>query len=222
MILEAENIHKTFRGPTPFQVLKGVSLQVNRGESVAIMGRSGEGKSTLLSILGTLDEPDQGNLKIGGLPASSSLLNEIRSKNVGFIFQSFHLMQDFTVLENILMPAKIARVPCGKGSEAYNRALSLIERVGLGDHTHQLAKLLSGGEKQRVAIARALCNDPDIIMADEPSGNLDLANAQSIHDLLITLVKEEGKSLILVTHSPELARMCDRVYVLQEGKLLMA
>lgn len=219
MILEAEDIHKTFQGPPPFSVLKGVNLQVGRGESVAIMGRSGEGKSTLLHILGTLDTPDKGQVIIGGKQAFSSSLNSIRSHQIGFIFQSFHLLQDLSVLENVLMPAMIARLPCGKGSPAYKRALALIERVGLGEHAHQLAKLLSGGEKQRAAIARALCNDPEIILADEPSGNLDLANAKIIHDLLINMVKEEGRSLILVTHSPELASMCDRVYSLQQGVL---
>ena len=183
------------------------------------MGRSGEGKSTLLQILGTLDQPDQGNIKIGGQPISTSTLNRIRSENIGFIFQSFYLLQDFTVLENLLMPARIARVPCGKGSEAYQRAMALLERVEMGEHAHKLAKLLSGGEKQRVAIARALCNDPDILLADEPTGNLDYTTAELIHNLLLSLVKEDGKTLILVTHNQELANLCDRQFILRDGTL---
>jgi len=219
MILEADKIFKTYPGPIPSPILKGISLNVNRGESIAIMGRSGEGKSTLLQILGTLDQPDQGNIKIGGQPISTSTLNRIRSENIGFIFQSFYLLQDFTVLENLLMPARIARVPCGKGSEAYQRAMALLERVEMGEHAHKLAKLLSGGEKQRVAIARALCNDPDILLADEPTGNLDYTTAELIHNLLLSLVKEDGKTLILVTHNQELANLCDRQFILRDGTL---
>jgi len=220
MILEADGVHKTYSGPTPSHVLRGVNLALGRGESIAIMGRSGEGKSTLLQILGTLDLPDHGSVKISGQQVVSSLLDQIRSKDIGFIFQSFYLLQDFTVLENLLMPAKIARIPCGRGSEAYNRAMALLERVGMVEHTHQLAKQLSGGEKQRVAIARALCNDPGLILADEPTGNLDYTTADSIHELLMSLVKEDGKSLVIVTHNQELADMCDRQYVLREGLLV--
>jgi len=222
MILDAQEIHKTYPGPTPNPVLKGVSLSLDPGESVAIMGRSGEGKSTLLQILGTLDLPDQGLVKIGGQPVAPSHLDQIRSQSIGFIFQSFYLLQDFTVLENLLMPAKIARMPCGRGSDAYLRATALLERVGMAEYAHQLAKQLSGGEKQRVALARALCNDPGLIMADEPTGNLDYTTAESIHKLLMSLVKEDGKALIIVTHNQELADMCDRQYILRDGKLLQA
>jgi len=219
MILEADNIHKSYSGPGGSHVLKGISLSLKARESIAIMGRSGEGKSTLLQILGTLDLPDRGSLIIGGEEAAPSRFNELRSKRIGFIFQSFFLLEDFTVLENLLMPSRIARVPCGKGSAAYSRAMTLLERVGMSEHANQPAKQLSGGEKQRVAFARALCNDPMLILADEPTGNLDYTTAESIHHLLMNLVKEEGKTLVIVTHNQELANMCDRQYILREGLL---
>jgi len=222
MILEAKDIHKSYSGPAGSHVLRGVTLSLDAQESIAIMGRSGEGKSTLLQILGTLDFPDEGTLVIGGEEALPSRFNELRSQSIGFIFQSFYLLEDFSVLENLLMPARIARVPCGKGSAAYARALTLLERVGMSQHAHQPAKQLSGGEKQRVAFARALCMDPKLILADEPTGNLDYTTAESIHHLLMSLVKEEGKSLVIVTHNQELANMCDRQYTLREGLLHLA
>ncbi len=220
MILDAHNLQKSFdneRGP---HVLKGVSLKVKKGESIAIMGRSGEGKSTLLQILGTLDEPLSGVVLIDGIAVTSDTYHQLRSEKIGFVFQSFHLLQDFSVMENLLMPARIARRSCRFGSKAYQRAEELLVAVGMADRAHQLAKQLSGGEKQRVAIARALLNNPDLILADEPSGNLDFDTAAVIHDLLLGLVKKEGKTLILVTHNDDLAQMCDHRYTLQNGQLI--
>jgi lipoprotein-releasing system ATP-binding protein len=218
-VLKATDIRKTFRGPKPLEVLKGVSISVEPGESIAIMGRSGEGKSTLLQILGTLDIADKGSLLIKDQPVSHSTLSKIRSRNIGFIFQSFHLLEDFTVLQNVLMPARIARESVKKGSKFYKHAEELIDFVGLKDHAHQIAKQLSGGEKQRVAIARALCNNPDIILADEPTGNLDHSTAEMIHSLLIDLAGKQGRSLIIVTHNQDLANLCDKQYLLLDGLL---
>lgn len=219
-ILEAKDVHKAFRHPILLELLRGISLDVQRGETVAIIGRSGEGKSTLIHVLGTLEAPCSGTLSIAGQKCMARNASAIRNRHLGFIFQSFHLLEDYTALENVLVPARIARKRIARGSKAYLRGCELLERVGLQDRLHHSAKLLSGGEKQRVAIARALCNDPDLILADEPSGNLDRQNAAFVHQLLIDTVKQEGKGLLVVTHDPELAGRCDRCYVLEKGKLL--
>ncbi len=213
-VLSAKNLCKTFRSPQVVTVLSGVSLDVQQGEAIAICGRSGEGKTTLLHILGSLEEPDSGTVAIKGQPFSSSKAAELRNRHIGFIFQTFNLLDDFTLLENVLMPARIARV-----SKDRNYGLDLLKKVGLEERADFPVKLLSGGERQRAAIARALCNNPDLILADEPSGNLDRANAENIGTLLLSLVKQERKSLILVTHDPNLARLCDRQTFLSEGHL---
>lgn len=219
-ILQASNIHKSFENPLPTQILKGVELKVTKGESIAIMGRSGEGKSTLLNILGTLESSSFGQLTIGGLKVSAFNRSRIRNEHIGFVFQSFHLFYDLSVIENVLMPAKIARKSTKANSYSWNRAQSLIKEVGLEDRAHYQAKLLSGGEKQRTAIARALCNDPDIILADEPTGNLDKKTADSIHELMLNYSKKFQKTLIIVTHNQELASLCDRSLVLENGVLI--
>jgi lipoprotein-releasing system ATP-binding protein len=211
MILQAHHISKTFQYPQKVVVFTDLSLTVEQGESVAIMGRSGEGKTTLLHILGLLEAPDSGTVSIAGDTASAPLL---RNRHIGFIFQSFNLLEDFTALDNVLMPARIARKPLDL---EYGR--HLLDQVGLSDRALFPAKLLSGGEKQRVAIARALCNDPDLILADEPSGNLDHANADAIGALLFSLVRQKNKSLILVTHNPDLASLCEKRYQLSGGQL---
>jgi lipoprotein-releasing system ATP-binding protein len=218
-ILEACEIYKTFYYPVRTPVLRGVNLTVSRGESLAITGRSGEGKSTLLQLLGTLESPCEGTLTIAGQVVSPKTHATIRSKHIAFIFQSFHLLEDYTALENVLMPARIARKGIVRGSEAYKHACALLDQVGLADRMHFQTKLLSGGEKQRVAIARALCNNPDLIFADEPSGNLDKQTASHIHELLLNLVRESKRSLILVTHDQDLAQQCDRRCTLLNGKL---
>lgn len=218
-VLKAKAIHKAFYNPHLVQILKGVDITIMRGDTVAIMGRSGEGKSTLLQILGTLESACSGYLEIASQPVSNFNKSKIRNKNLAFIFQSFHLLDDYTALENVLMPASIARNNISQGSPAYNRACELLEKVGLDSRKHFNTKLLSGGEKQRVAIARALCNDPDIILADEPSGNLDKQTSQCIHELLLDFAREQGKTLIVVTHDADLAAMCSRRFSLCEGVL---
>ncbi len=220
IVLQAEKIQKAFYHPARIDLLKEVSLTVRRGESVAIIGNSGEGKSTLLHILGTLEPACRGTLSIGGQVVTHANRNFIRNRNLGFVFQSFHLLEDYTALENILMPARIARCDTGKRSEAYHYASEMLDSVGLGDRRNFHTKLLSGGEKQRVAIARALCNDPDLILADEPSGNLDYGTSTIIHDLLLKLVHEKNKSLITVTHNLQLAERCSRRFRLTEGMLV--
>lgn len=220
VILHASNLNKAFYHPVHIPILKGISITVHRGDTVAIMGRSGEGKSTLLQILGTLDNACSGDLEIDGTHITQFNKSQIRSKKLGFVFQSFHLLEDYTALENVLMPAKIARVPTASRSPAYLRACGLLEHVGLGNRKHFSTKLLSGGEKQRVAIARALCNDPDIILADEPSGNLDRQTSLQIHDLLLDFSHTHHKTLIVVTHDQELAQLCKRRYNLINGQLV--
>lgn len=219
IILRAAKLDKTFRHPSNVQILKNLSLTVHRGETIAIMGRSGEGKSTLLQILGTLETPCSGSLEIDGKLVSRFNKSLIRNQKLGFIFQSFHLLEDYTAIENVLIPARIARKKTSPGEKAYQRASDLLEHVGLNDRLHFNTKLLSGGEKQRVAIARALCNDPEIILADEPSGNLDKQTSQSIHKLLLDLSQIQGKTLIVVTHDPILAEMCSTCYTLVNGRL---
>lgn len=218
-VLHAKGIYKAFLHPVKVQILKGVDLTVHRGEAIAITGRSGEGKSTLLQLLGTLENPCQGILEISGQVVTRINKTRIRNKCIAFVFQSFHLLEDYTALENILMPARIGRQSISKGSSAYNRAFALLERMGLQHRAHFNTKLLSGGEKQRVAIARALCNDPDLILADEPSGNLDKQTAENIHSLLLDFARQENKSVIIVTHDQLLANLCDKQYVLQDGLL---
>lgn len=219
ILLEAQNIAKAFYYPKKVSILTDISLQLMAGESIAIIGRSGEGKSTLLQILGTLEEPCKGSLMIEGNKVSSSNKAQVRNEKIGFVFQSFHLLEDYTALENVLMPAKIARKATHKGSAAEARAWHLLEKVGLADRAHFHTKFLSGGEKQRVALARAMCNDPSLILADEPSGNLDRQTAQMIHDILLQFGQSPGKGLLLVTHDRELASQCSRQYELRNGVL---
>lgn len=218
-LLSAHKIEKSFYNPHKVTILRGIDLVVNRGDTVAITGRSGQGKSTLLQLLGTLEKPCAGNLHIAGKAVNIFTKNKIRNRHLAFVFQSFHLLDDYTALENVLMPAKIARQSTSKQSAAYRRAEELLERVGLSQRMHFHTKLLSGGEKQRVALARALCNDPDLILADEPSGNLDQETSQQIHKLLLDFVNEGNKGLIVVTHNQELARQCQHHYCLHDGLL---
>lgn len=210
MILVAKNLVKSFKHPEQVQILDGVSLEIATGESVAITGRSGEGKTTLLHILGTLEPFDAGELQIDGKKATTNL----RNRHLGFVFQAFNLLEDFTALDNVLMPARIAKEPALR-----KRGMELLGLVGMEHRAGFAAKMLSGGERQRVAIARALCNNPDIIFADEPSGNLDRANADAVSNLLFDLVQSQGKTLILVTHDECLAKRCDRRFILSQGKI---
>ena len=219
LLLEAKNLYKTFKGPEPLEILKGISLDLYQGKSIAIIGKSGSGKSSLLHILGTLDTPTSGTITICEKEAFTHA-KELRRKNIGFVFQSFHLLEDYTLLENILMPSLISRNPTNPKSSSYKKVQELLSFVGLLEKANLPAKLLSGGEKQRAALARAFCNDPDILLVDEPTGNLDPLNAHLVQDLLINGCKKENKSLILVTHDEEFASLCDEVFLLKDGLLI--
>ena len=220
-ILQAEHLKKSFFDPKRLDVLLDISLTIESGESIAICGRSGEGKTTLLHILGTLEKSDAGRLTIANTPVTERNTYLLRQRHIGFIFQSFNLLEDFTTLDNVLMPARIARRPVDSKSSVYHDAMENLRDVDLLDRAHTPARLLSGGERQRVAIARALCNDPSLILADEPSGNLDRANASRIGSLLMRCVQSKKKSLILVTHDAELAALCDRQYLLKDGMIFL-
>ncbi|MBR6053812.1 MAG: ABC transporter ATP-binding protein [Bacteroidales bacterium] len=213
-MISAKNIEKSFG---ELKVLKGVDFEAEKGEVVSIMGASGAGKSTLLQILGTLLTPDSGSLTIGGtdvLKLSSKELSAFRNSSIGFVFQAHHLLPEFTALENVMIPCLIG----GKSTkESRERAESLLSAVGLSERTTHKPSQLSGGEQQRVAIARALANSPAIIFADEPSGNLDSATKQEIHSLFFSLRERFGQTIVIVTHDPSLAAMCDRTLVIRDG-----
>lgn len=216
-MLVANGIHKNYGD---LHVLKGVDVKINPGEVVSIVGSSGAGKSTLLHILGTLDQADKGDVHIGntlitGLKGDK--LAEFRNKEIGFIFQFHNLLPEFTAEENIMIPGLIANRPM---NDLRKRAGQLAERLGISSRLGHKPSELSGGEQQRVAVARALVNDPKIIFADEPSGNLDSKSAQALHKLFFELRKEFGKSFVIVTHNQELAQMADRTLVMQDGKII--
>lgn len=214
IILKATRLKKSFRSPQYVDVLSDISLEVSEGESIAITGRSGSGKTTLLHILGTLEPFDSGELLIAGKTFNTSEAPLLRNQRIGFIFQAFNLLEDFTALENVLMPLRIARKMTSR-----EQGLHLLSLVGLTDRADFPVKLLSGGERQRIAIARALANDPDILFADEPSGNLDRATADSVSNLLFDLVRAHHKTLILVTHDTDFSSRCTRKYLLSCGAL---
>lgn len=218
--LLAKGLKKRFKNPLDITILSGVDLTVHPGESVAIMGRSGEGKTTLLHILGTLEHATGGDLQICGQSVSRFNVTMLRRKHLGFIFQSYHLLDDYSVIDNVLMPAAINRLNISPGGAAHKRALELLDTVQLSHRADFNTKLLSGGEKQRVAIARALFNDPDLILADEPSGNLDEDTSKVIHELMLSFSRDHGKSLIIVTHNEKLAALCDKTYHLHDGILV--
>lgn len=220
IILKAYQIRKHFTSPTAVELLRGINLEVEKGTSIAIMGKSGEGKSTLLHILGTLEKSTSGEIEICGKKTHLYSPHQLRNRHIGFIFQSYHLLEEYTALDNILLPARIARKSVHEKSPCYTRAVELLDILGLRDRAHFFAKLLSGGEKQRIAIGRALCNDPELILADEPSGNLDHSHSRAIHTLLIDLTKRYGKTLIVVTHDQELSSLCDKVFILKDGNLI--
>lgn len=218
--LIAQNLTKSYPTPTtPLEVLKDVSLSMDRGQSLAIVGPSGSGKSTLLNLLGTLDTPTSGSFELAGTDPSQlseAALARFRNEQVGFIFQEHHLLPQLTVLENTLIPA----LATGRPDDAtIARARNLLERVGLSDRTGHLPSELSGGQKERVAVARALLNQPTLILADEPTGNLDRNTAGQISKLLIELQKEQNTILIAVTHSQSLAHELDRRVELLDGSL---
>ncbi len=214
LVLVAENITKEFYHPEKVLILKGISLQVKLGESIAIVGPSGSGKSTLLHILGTLEEATSGSLYFYGEKISPKKIASIRNKHYGFVFQAGNLLEEYSVLDNLLLKAKIARRPM---NEARDEALAFIEQVNLSHRTNFLVKYLSGGEKQRAAIARALMNHPDLILADEPTGNLDRTSANETQEILLNCCKKFGKSLIVVTHDDGFSNLVDTKLQLEGG-----
>jgi lipoprotein-releasing system ATP-binding protein len=219
--LRAEGLWKTYAlgDGSELHVLKGVDLRVGNGEAVAILGTSGSGKSTLLHLLGALDRPTSGGIELGGLSLSnrsSSELASIRNRFVGFVFQFHHLLREFSALENVMMPRLILG---GSQEEAEAAATELLDAVGLAERLTHRPWQLSGGEQQRVAVARALVNDPAVLLADEPSGNLDSRTSRGLHDLLFRLREERDLSMVLVTHNLELAARADRTLHLDEGVL---
>ena len=218
-LLRANGIKRTYGA---LQVLKGIDIEVNSGEVVAIVGASGAGKSTLLHILGTLDRPDEGQVFIGDTNVSSlgdKDLARFRNEKIGFIFQFHNLLAEFTALENACMPGYINAGMSEK--EIKRRGEELLVLLGLADRINHLPSQLSGGEQQRVAVARALLNKPAIVLADEPSGNLDSKNALDLHQLFFKLRDELGHTFIIVTHNEDLAEMADRRLVMQDGKMLV-
>ena len=220
-VLAAHDLHKTYVGGDggTINVLSGVDLTVSPREMVAIVGASGAGKSTLLHVLGALDKPSRGYVVIGGEPINGlndEQLAALRNRSVGFVFQFHHLLREFTAVENVMMPMRIA----GKtNAEARSRAEELLARVGLSGRMHHLPSALSGGEQQRTAVARALAMDPRIVLADEPSGNLDLANGEMLHELLTGVVNDLEIGMVVVTHNRSLASRASRVLLLEGGRL---
>jgi lipoprotein-releasing system ATP-binding protein len=216
-MIQAKGIEKSFG---PLKVLKGIDFSVTKSEVVSIMGASGAGKSTFLQILGSLSSPDAGSLVIDGVDVvglRGKALADFRNKKVGFVFQFHHLLPEFTAIENVIIPAMIA----GRSrKEALVQAEELLTDMGLAERLHHKPSELSGGEQQRVAIARALINNPAVLFADEPSGNLDSKTKEEIHNLFFRLREKYGQTIIIVTHDPDLAKMCDRSLYMIDGEFV--
>lgn len=219
-MISIKNLNKIYKtGAVEVHALKDVNLDINYGEFIAIMGHSGSGKSTLMNILGCLDRPTSGKYLLDGIEIdkqSADELSLIRNKKIGFVFQAFNLIPRTNILRNVELPMIYAKIKSGRRRE---KALELLEKVGLGDRIAHLPNELSGGQKQRVAIARALANNPPIILADEPTGNLDTKSSEEIMNIFKTLNKE-GNSIILVTHEPDIADNADRVIVFKDGSII--
>ena len=220
LMLQARGLVKGYQtGAGRLPVLRSVDLDVGAGEMVAILGASGVGKSTLLHVLGTLDRPESGTIEVGGKDVfrlSETQLRAFRNRTIGFVFQFHHLLPEFSALENVMMPLLIARMPRAAAEE---RACDLLTDLGLSARLHHRPGALSGGEQQRVAVARALAPSPEILLADEPSGNLDRETGEQLHELLRRLKRERGVTLIVVTHNPQLSAICDRSLTLTDGVL---
>ena len=220
MIITVDNVNKTYKnGSLELQVLKNISFKVDKGEFLAIMGSSGSGKSTMMNILGCLDNQYEGKYILDGIDISKSTeneLSEIRNKKIGFIFQSFNLLPRLTALENVELPLIYSSVP---KEERHKRANELLEMVGLKDRIHHRPNELSGGQRQRVAIARALVNNPSIILADEPTGNLDSKSEAEIIEILQKLNKM-GKTIVIVTHEPSIGEIAERKIIFKDGEII--
>lgn len=220
-VLEARHINKYFRQPVSFHVLKEIDLQVGKGEFVAIMGKSGCGKSTLLYVLSTMDTQYDGELYLDGqrlTGKSGRELSVVRNAHIGFIFQFHYLLPEFTVLENVMLPAR--KLGVKSNPEIRKDAMEKLTLLDVGEQADKLASRISGGQKQRVAIARALINDPDIILADEPTGNLDSKNSQNVFAILRNLSHQRHMSLLVVTHDEDFARKTDRIITMADGKII--
>lgn len=216
-MLKAEHITKKYGS---LQVLKGVDIEINKGEIVSIVGSSGAGKSTLLHILGTLDKADSGSIWLNNEAVdqlSGKKLAAFRNNHIGFVFQFHHLLPEFSAVENVSIPGWIAG---RKKKEVAARAMELLTTLGLGDRMENKPQQLSGGEQQRVAVARALINNPDIVFADEPTGNLDSTNAKELHELFVQLRRDFHQTFLIVTHNEELAAMSDRTLHMKDGKIV--
>lgn len=222
-MLAARNLSKSYQvAGRRLEVLRGLDLKVDKGEMVAIVGASGVGKSTLLHLLGGLDRPDSGCVEVADVELtrlSDAELVAFRNRHIGFVFQFHHLLPEFSALENAEMPLRIARVPVGEGRPV---AEALLDRVGLRDRLHQRPGKLSGGEQQRVAVARALVMRPSLLLADEPTGDLDEHTAEALHRLLREMHREHALTSVIATHNLRLARVCDRVQRLEDGRLIDA
>lgn len=220
-VIEAKNLTKTYgKKSLSFTALKDVSLSINKGESVAIVGKSGSGKSTLMHLLALLDKPTKGSVYINGENSSKlhgRALNQLRNKSFGFVFQQFFMNPNDSVIDNVLLPLKIAKINPFKRK---NLALEALKTVDLEGKANNKANDLSGGQKQRVCIARAIVNNPDIIFADEPTGNLDSATGDKITDLLFKLNNKQGVTLIIVTHDEDLAKLCSRIIRIADGQII--
>ena len=215
-MIDAKGIYKSFGN---VDVIKGIDIHIDKGEIVTIVGASGAGKSTLLQIIGTLEKADKGEVFINNRNVnelSSKKLAAFRNKNIGFVFQFHHLLPEFTALENICIPAFIAGET---KSNALSKANKLLEYLNLTERANHKPSMLSGGEQQRVAVARALINSPSVILADEPSGNLDSQNAKELHELFFKLREQTGQTFVIVTHNQELAKMADRTLTIKDGKI---
>jgi len=218
-VLELRNVHKTFSSDEPVVLFQGLDWTVEEGQAVAVVGESGTGKTTLLHLAATLESPDSGEVAVSGVSTAGlgeQALAALRTSSLGMVFQFHFLLKEFTVLENVALPAWLAGVP---RKEAWARAAALVESVGLAGRGRHFPHQLSGGERQRTALARALVNDPPLILADEPTGNLDPRHARTVQDLLLDLVTGRGKSLLLVTHDIEFARRTGHVLRLSSGRL---
>jgi lipoprotein-releasing system ATP-binding protein len=216
-MIKAENIHKSFGS---LKVLKGIDLNIQKGEIVSIVGASGAGKTTLLHIIGTLDRFDKGKVEIKGVDVgklNDRQLSAFRNTNIGFVFQFHHLLPEFTALENVMMPALISKT---NSSKAKSKASELLELLGLNSRIEHKPGELSGGEQQRVAVARALINNPAVVLADEPSGNLDSKSAEELHNLFFSLRDKLNQTFVIVTHNNTLAQMADRTLTMHDGLII--
>jgi lipoprotein-releasing system ATP-binding protein len=219
MMIRGENIHKSYQS---LHVLKGVDIEIGKGEIVSIVGKSGAGKTTLLHILGTLDKADKGRILYNQENISlfkDQKISQFRNQHIGFIFQFHHLLDEFSAIENVCVPAFLYDK---RKVRIHKRAEELLQYLGLGDRLDHRPAELSGGEQQRVAIARAIMNEPEVIFADEPTGNLDSQNSEEIHTLLFNLRADLGHTLVIVTHNRDLASRCDRTLLMEDGKIIQS